>query len=290
MQTVLINRIAEIKDNYDVFVFSFMGCIYDGQNVVPEAKVVMEKLRNEGKHILILANHSDRSYMTSLMLEHAGISSSLYDGILTSAEVVYHEMKQRQSQFFKNLGNCYYHIGREKNDNDWVDIGYIPVKSTDEAEFIIVSASENQQDAIERYLPFLRNAANFGLPMLCVNPDKSMSLPMSDDIGAGSIASRYEAMGGFVQMRGKPQQDLFMYCLEAFPGIDKSRFVMIANSYISDIKGAENVGIDSVLIGIGTHARELGLALGKPLSVQTVNELSRHYGSFPTYAITSIKY
>ncbi len=289
LQLEIINKFSEIEDNYDVFIFSLMSII-DGEKVFSLAKTALEQLKASNKKVIILANSPLRSRQLMRQLSELGISSDLYDGVLSSGEVVYHELANKSSPFFKALGTCYYHIGRSYNSNDWVDIGYIPVTSLEKAEFIIVTSAKQKQDSIEKYLPFLRNAANIALPMLCVNPDKNLDLSGSDDIGAGSIAARYEAMGGLVKYRGKPDKDMFAYCLEAFPHLNKKRFVVVANSFTADIKGASNLDLDSILIATGSHARELGLALGKPLSSQTVNELSRHYGVFPKYILPEVKY
>ncbi len=286
----LINRIAEISYAYDVVILSFMGIISDGENINLAAIDTMHRLRRENKKILILANHPARVEKLAFDLEKVGVTSDMYDGLLTSGEVVYHEMANKTSQFFRSLGNCYYYIGRECHRNDWINIGYIPVDEIESAEFIIVTGSENKYDMIERYLPVLRNAANLGLPMLCVNPDKGLLLGNSDDIGGGSIASRYQSMGGVVMLRGKPQNDMFLYCMEGFPGVEKNKFLMIANNYNSDVKGASDAGIDSVVVASGTHAREFGIALGKPISAQSVSEVSRHYGLFPKFVISELKY
>ncbi len=288
--TELINRISEISNNYDVVFLAYHGVIFDGETHYPFAAEVIDRLRREGKDIVIIANDARRAQTLSEEMENNGISSDLYNGILSSGEVVYHEIIRKTNEFYQNLGVCYYHIGKEEYANIWLDGGYVPVKSIEDAEFVIVSSSEYKQDAIERYLPVLRKAADMNLPMLCVNPNKSLNLAGSDDIGAGTIASRYEAVGGNVYFRGKPQKDIFEYCLEAFPEVDKRKILMIANSYLTDIKGAVECNIDTMLVASGSHARELGVTLGKSLDLRFVDELSRHYGFFPDYVVSDFKY
>ena len=117
------------------------------------------------------------------------------------------------------------------------------------------------------------------LPMLCANPDQVAIRGGEMGISAGAIARHYQSIGAkCVIYYGKPQLDLFEKASEALPGIDKSRLLMVGDGIETDIAGANNFGIDSLLIAGGIHAAEL-----TPLSTQTVGTLVNRYAVALTY-------
>jgi ribonucleotide monophosphatase NagD (HAD superfamily) len=74
-----------------------------------------------------------------------------------------------------------------------------------------------------------------------------------------------------------PQPELFEKALQAL-GIDQSRVIMVGDAFETDIAGANNFGIDTLLIASGIHQAEL-----TPLSTETVNILANRYKFTPSY-------
>ena len=98
-------------------------------------------------------------------------------------------------------------------------------------------------------------------------------------ISAGAIARHYQSIGAKrVIYYGKPQSDLFEKALETLPGIDRSRLLMVGDAFETDIAGAINFHIDSLLIAGGIHQAEL-----TPLSTRAVETLANRYAVAPTY-------
>ncbi|KAF1779590.1 HAD-like domain [Phytophthora cactorum] len=67
----------------------------------------------------------------------------------------------------------------------------------------------------------------------------------------------YEEKGGEVVYFGKPTKEHFEVCLQLANVTDKSKVVHIGDSLHHDIQGATNVGVDSILIAGGVHAKQL---------------------------------
>ena len=70
----------------------------------------------------------------------------------------------------------------------------------------------------------------------------------------GTIAQLYKEMGGEVIIKGKPDKEIYIQSTMKISA-DKSKIIAIGDSIFHDIKGAENFGIDSLLISSGIHKR-----------------------------------
>ena len=69
----------------------------------------------------------------------------------------------------------------------------------------------------------------------------------------GTIADLYEHMGGKVIILGKPYKGIYLESCKKIQELDLSRIVAIGDSLDHDILGANNFGIDSILISSGIH-------------------------------------
>jgi ribonucleotide monophosphatase NagD (HAD superfamily) len=70
---------------------------------------------------------------------------------------------------------------------------------------------------------------------------------------------------------------LFEKALQAL-GIDQSRVIMVGDDFETDTAGANNFGIDSLLIAGGIHRAEL-----TPLSTDPVKIFANRYKFTPSY-------
>ncbi|KAF1779592.1 HAD-like domain [Phytophthora cactorum] len=105
---------------------------------------------------------------------------------------------------------------------------------------------------------FLRGGCERKLPLLCPNSD-AVGVVENDRFVymGGGIAKLYEEKGGEVVYFGKPTKEHFEVCLQLANVTDKSKVVHIGDSLHHDIQGATNVGVDSILIAGGVHAKQL---------------------------------
>ncbi|PPR53362.1 MAG: hypothetical protein CFH11_00460, partial [Alphaproteobacteria bacterium MarineAlpha5_Bin1] len=69
----------------------------------------------------------------------------------------------------------------------------------------------------------------------------------------GTIAELYKNMGGEVFILGKPSCEIYEESTKKISNIDKSKILAIGDSIHHDIVGANNFGIDSLLITSGIH-------------------------------------
>src|SRR5207248_9488529 len=113
------------------------------------------------------------------------------------------------------------------------------------------------------YEAVMPGAQRRGLPMICANPDLVVSHGGRLAICAGTLARRYEALGGRVRWHGKPFPSVYRTCFALLGIADKGRILAVGDSLRTDIAGARGVGIDSLLVAAGIHAEEFGLGEGE---------------------------
>jgi HAD superfamily hydrolase (TIGR01459 family) len=135
----------------------------------------------------------------------------------------------------------------------------ITLVSPDEAHVCICSGLVNdEREEPEDYRQTLKALAQRQVPMVCANPDRMIERAGRFISCAGALADMYEEMGGKVTWFGKPYQPIYDAALTRLiqfteKPIDPSRVLAIGDSVTTDIAGAVNAGLDSLLILGGIH-------------------------------------
>lgn len=75
---------------------------------------------------------------------------------------------------------------------------------------------------------------------------------------AGALSQLYAAMGGQVREYGKPHANAYDLCFERLGKVGPSRVLAIGDGLLTDIAGANAVGIDALFIWHGVHGAEIG--------------------------------
>jgi len=138
------------------------------------------------------------------------------------------------------------------------------------------------------YEATLRDASSRGLPLICANPDYiAMGPSGTKSYVAGTIARRYEELGGTVMYFGKPIVSHFEAALKAL-GLEKETVIHVGDSLHHDVIGAHNTGISSLFVtSHGVHAQEMGLAPGQYLESSALQHFCDSFGASPTHAMPS---
>ena len=120
--------------------------------------------------------------------------------------------------------------------------------------------------------------------MLCANPGLTVMRGDKTIFCAGSLAELYSELGGEVELFGKPYLRTYLMAKEVLGLGDTARILAVGDSMRTDIKGANNAGIDNILVASGIHAEEWGLSKGQAPSIAQVEALSKIHGFSPTFA------
>jgi HAD superfamily hydrolase (TIGR01459 family) len=282
---VYIKSIFELTDRYDNFIVDVWGVLHDGYTVFNGVIETLQGLKELGKSVILLSNTPRRIYVLAANLKQMGITPDLYTTIHTSGEDTYEHLTQDKDPFYATLSRKCYLITSLEHEHLIEDCKLIRVDTLKDASFIFNTGPDHFLNTTEHYYKdLLQEALEHDLPMICVNPDISVIMGNKKNMCAGSIAVYYESMGGRVRYHGKPFTSIYESILKKFPKHDKSRTIAIGDSIRTDIKGAQDFGIDSVLVLSGLDGNGLDLDTVE----QQLEELFRGAVARPTYVLKGL--
>jgi HAD superfamily hydrolase (TIGR01459 family) len=283
-----LSGLSKIADRYDGYILDLWGVLHDGQAPFPGVIDCLTRLKACSKRLVILSNAPRRAQLVEERVAEIGIPRTLYDDLLSSGEEVWQHLKKRDDPFYAALGRVCYHIGPPRDDNMLADLGLKRVEAVADAEFILNTGPWGWNETVENYEAVLQGGRARDLPMVCANPDLVVMHKGSRVICAGTLAQRYETIGGRVRWHGKPYPSVYGTCFGLLGVGDRGRILAVGDSLRTDIAGANAVGIDSVLIIGGIHGEELGLgagALPNPARLASAVAASGHQ---PSYAMAHL--
>jgi len=256
IKTKFCQGISDISDSYMGFIIDQWGVLHDGNKVYDGVVDCLKELKNRKKHIIILSNSGKRSDQNKERLKKMGIGPSLYDEILTSAEMAWQGMNRQDHGFFEDLGKKCYVItrGEDRSIVDGLE-NISVVEDINDADFLIISGADSPEKTLEDYEPILKAAVRKRMTALCANPDSRGVMGSQNIMGPGTLARRYQDFGGVVHYIGKPHQPIFQECIRKFQAkeIYPGHTIMIGDSMTHDILGASLVDIDTCLVKTGLH-------------------------------------
>jgi HAD superfamily hydrolase (TIGR01459 family) len=250
-----INSIDEIADRYDAVFCDVWGVVHNGRQAYPAACAALQRLRNAGKHVILITNVPKSRGPIPGQLDRAGVPRDAWDAIVTSGDAIRVELGQRApGPMFK--------IGPDDYDRTlWEGLGLAQAPLS-EAAFFAISGLNRDDETPEDYAETLRQAKARDLDFICANPDIVVQHGNRMIWCAGAIARDYEALGGKVIMAGKPFApiyDLARKELVQIAGrtVAPSRILCIGDGVVTDIAGANAQGLDSLFIAAGIHGEAL---------------------------------
>jgi HAD superfamily hydrolase (TIGR01459 family) len=249
-----IGGLRALAPAYDGFILDLWGCLHDGFKPFPGVIDALERLIAAGKRICILSNAPRRAADVIQRMSEIGIPPGLYHHAMSSGEETWQHLAQRPDEFYRALGRACFHIGPRRDDGMLEDVGLRPVTEN--------TGPWGWEERATHYEAVMQAARARDLPMICANPDLVVQHGGRVAICAGTLAQRYEALGGRVRWHGKPFAAVYETCFALLEIADRRRILAVGDSLRTDIAGANGVGIDSLLVAGGIHAEEFGLAPG----------------------------
>ena len=280
----IVDGVAALADRYDGFILDLWGVMHDGVQAYPGARDCLAELHRRGKRIVILSNAPRRAAAVVARNAELGIPAELYHGLVTSGEAAWQALSGRSDAWHRGLGSRAFCLMPARDRGLLAGLALEEVAAVGEAQFILNTGVESARDRLEDFEPVLAEGVAAGLPMLCANPDLVVIRGGVRELCAGSLAARYEALGGFVRYHGKPHAAIYALCLEQLGIADRRRILAVGDSLHTDVAGATGAGIDVLFIAGGIHADELGLAPGQTPSRARLARLCREGRERPTYA------
>jgi HAD superfamily hydrolase (TIGR01459 family) len=273
-----------LADTYDGFILDLWGVLYDGGTVFPHALDAMVRLRNGGARLVILSNGPRRADAVAARIAAAGIPADSYDGVMSSGEEAWRLLNDPgDDAWYRSLGRRCFFLGPDSDRAMLDGLDVEEAATAAEADFILDLGPLDPDHTIADYEDKLAAAAARRVPMICANPDLVVHRLGKVEICAGTMAERYEELGGFVRWHGKPHPSVYRSSLALMPGIEVSRILAVGDSFRTDIRGANGAGIDSLLVTHGIHRDDLCHADGTPDAARIAHEAALA-GAVPTWA------
>jgi HAD superfamily hydrolase (TIGR01459 family) len=185
-----------------------------------------------------------------------GVPAGLYHAVMSSGEEAWQYLHDRADPFYAALGRRCLQIGSERDLEIRDGLGLEFVETQDEADFILNTGPAGWEDTIADYAAVLEAARGRDLPMVCANPDLVVIHDGKPALCAGALAEHYEKIGGRVRWHGKPYPSVYDSCLALMGLAERRRLLAIGDSLRTDIAGAAEAHIDSLLVAGGVHAGE----------------------------------
>lgn len=276
----------EISKNYEYFLFDVWGVIHDGISAYPNAVEIILTLKKQNKKICFLSNAPRRNFKVTEILKNYGIHQDSYDFVMTSGEAVFQDVSSQ----INNLKNKkYFYIGPKKDADILNGIDIQITENANEADFAITTGFDDYGSTIEEKMPQITQAKNANLKLICANPDLMVVRKNGDEmLCAGIIAKKYLELNQTVIYYGKPYRQIYEIVHEMFNFAPKDKMLAIGDGLETDIKGANDFGIDSVLITSGILSNKIGAKYGQKADENKVQEQCKLEKAFPQFVISNL--
>ena len=240
-----LKHLSEVFKSYDTFVIDLWGVMHNGVVLNSKAVEAVDHLKNNSKKIVFLSNAPRPSSKVINFLLKMNLDKKYLLNVMTSGEAAIDAINQNK------FGKTFFHLGPprdsslfEKQKNNKTEI--------DKCDFILCTGLfDNHEDDLSYYKNFLKE--HISKKLICTNPDLTVHRGNIEELCAGSVAKVFEELGGKVIYYGKPYKEVYNKCF------DKGEKVLaIGDNLRTDIKGANNLNIDSIFITEGVHRQEIG--------------------------------
>ncbi len=248
MATLQLEGIRDLAERFDVLVLDQFGVLHDGVAPYPGAVETLVRLKQAGKRTLLLSNSGKRSAPNEARLMKLGFVPGSWHHFLSSGEVAWQSLRR---QLANEAGLRCLLIARDGDRSAVEGLPLTLVETGEEADIVLLSASEGDRFDLDHYRRMLQPAAARGVRCLCTNPDKIMLTSVGPRFGAGRIAELYSELGGEVSWIGKPFPDIYAAALDMLGAPDPARVVCVGDSIEHDIAGGQGAGLRTALVMTG---------------------------------------
>lgn len=289
-ETSIVPGLAEVADRYDAFILDLWGTIHDGVKPLPGAVDCLYALKAAGKRMLILSNAPRRIQAVVDRMDAIGIPRDAYDDVLSSGEAAWLALHHRADVWHAALGRRCFLIGEAGDESVLQDQDLTEVDDLAAADFVVAVGLFKRGDTLADYEALLTDMAARGLPMICANPDLEVMRGEKRELCAGTLAARFEALGGEVHYQGKPHPPIYTLSFARLGVRGPERILAVGDSLRTDVAGADAVGMDSLFVASGLMADELGMEPFAAPDPAALEALFARHGARPTYTATAFRW
>jgi HAD superfamily hydrolase (TIGR01459 family) len=283
----IIKGLGEIAACYDVALCDVWGVVHDGRRSFPTATDALARFRAGGGAVVLITNAPRPNRPIREQLDRFHVPRAAYDAIVTSGDVTIELVKARGPAPVHHIGpprdlSLFEAVGEEGGAPP-------PRTSLAEADYVLCTGlfDDTRETPADYDETFAAMAAR-RIVMICANPDLVIHRGQDLVYCAGSLAERYEQMGGETIYAGKPHGPIYVEALaraSAARGamIDKRRVLAIGDAMRTDVAGALAQNLDALFVASGIHRDEIGAV--NALDAAAFEQFAARHGLRPTAII-----
>ena len=238
--------LSSIADNYQLFYIDLWGVIHNGIKLHNEAVNALKQITKMNKNYVLLTNAPRPNSSVKNFLENMGLEKEIREHVFTSGEAALNYLKKNF------LDKKFFHIGPPRDFDLFKDFEKNKSNDINKSDYILCTGlfDKNNKDLI-----FYKNLFDKHLKkkMICTNPDLIVDRGNKRELCAGSVAMVFEKMGGEVVYFGKPYPEVYN---QSFNNKGK-KILSVGDNFNTDIKGANLLNYDSLIISNGIHKSEI---------------------------------
>ena len=255
---------SALSQQHPVWLCDVWGVVHNGAAAIPEACDALIRHRRNGGVVVLLTNAPRRWPRVVALFDRFGVPSEIYDRVVSSGDVTRGLIEMR-------AGQSIFHLGPDHDHDLTVDL---PVRFTSfaEAEAVLCTGLlDDHLESVADYEPLLAEMQQRDMTMICANPDKVVHVGERLFPCAGLLAERFAAIGGQVEMAGKPYPPIYRAALDQAREVLGRNFaadeiLAIGDSVATDMAGAALNRIPALFISQGIHREEIDGVGGEGLA------------------------
>ena len=266
-----IEGLRSIADNYDLFYIDLWGVVHNGINLHEHAIIALKELVRMNKNFILLTNAPRPNHTVKVFLEKMGMDEEIRNHVFTSGEAAFNYLKK----FYQS--KIFFHIGPPKDFDLFNEFKNKKTQNLIDSDYLLCTGLFDDHDKdLNYYKDLLKNHIN--KKMICTNPDLIVDRGNQRELCAGSVAMVFEKMGGEVVYFGKPYPEVYNQSIDN----SNKKILSIGDNLNTDIKGANLLNYDSLLISNGIHRNEI--------KNKGIEETSKQFEAIVNYIQSDLKW
>ena len=263
--------LSSIADNYQLFYIDLWGVVHNGIKLHDEALKVLREINKKSKDYVLLTNAPRPNSTVKSFLEKLGMEKEVREHVFSSGQAALNYLK-------KNLiDKFFFHIGPPRDFDLFNDFKKMKSDNIKNSEYFLCTGLFDDYDKDLKYYKKLFED-NLKKKMICTNPDLIVDRGNVRELCAGSVAMVFEKMGGEVVYFGKPYPEVYHQATN-----NKNKKVLsIGDNLNTDIKGANLLNFDSLIISNGIHKNEI--------KEKGIDETSKSYETICNYIQSELRW
>ena len=262
---------SSIVDDYQLFYVDLWGVVHNGVSLHKEAIKTLNEIARKKKDYILLTNAPRPNHSVKSFLEKLGMEKEIRDHVYTSGEAALNYLRKHF------LEKTFFHVGPPRDFDLFTDFKKNKSKNIENSDYILCTGLfDNHDKDLKYYKSLFEN--NLKKKMICTNPDLIVDRGSNRELCAGSVAMVFEKMGGEVIYFGKPYPEVYN---QSFDNKNK-KILSIGDNLNTDIKGANLLNFDSLLISNGIHKNEI--------EKNGIQKTSKSYEAICNYVQSELKW